>query len=114
MKMTDIMKNCECCRLGLVDKNEAYIVPMNFGIEIIGEQVILYFHCANQGRKIELISGQTITSFEMDTKHQLIKGKQGVIFLTYINALWERENCRSFQIGMKKLWITEDNGSLYK
>ena len=66
LKMTDIMKNCECCRLGLVDKNEAYIVPMNFGIEIIGEQVILYFHCANQGRKIELISGQTITSFEMD------------------------------------------------
>ena len=30
LKMTDIMKNCECCRLGLVDKNEAYIVPMNF------------------------------------------------------------------------------------
>lgn len=80
LKMTDIMKNCECCRLGLVDKNEAYIVPMNFGIEIIGEQVILYFHCANQGRKIELISGQTITSFEMDTKHQLIKGKTGCDF----------------------------------
>lgn len=37
LKMTDIMKNCECCRLGLVDKNEAYIVPMNFWIEIIGE-----------------------------------------------------------------------------
>lgn len=80
LKMTDIMKNCECCRLGLVDKNEAYIVPMIFGIEIIGEQVILYFHCANQGRKIELISGQTITSFEMDTKHQLIKGKTGCDF----------------------------------
>ena len=50
-----------------------------------------------------MISGQTITSFEMDTKHQLIKGKTGCDFLTYINALWERENYRSFQIGMKKI-----------
>ena len=27
-----------------------------------------------------MISGQTITSFEMDTKHQLIKGKTGCDF----------------------------------
>ena len=28
-KMIDILKSCDCCRLGLVDGNEAYIVSMN-------------------------------------------------------------------------------------
>lgn len=26
-KMLDIMKACDCCRLGFVDEQEAYIVP---------------------------------------------------------------------------------------
>ena len=30
-KMLDIMEACDCCRIGLADKSEAYIVPLNFG-----------------------------------------------------------------------------------
>ena len=26
----------DCCRLGLVDNNEAYIIPMNFGYDMVG------------------------------------------------------------------------------
>lgn len=79
-KTISIIDACDCCRLGLVDINEAYIVPMNFGYDIIDNQIILYFHCANEGRKIDLLPGQSVVSFEMDTKHQLVGGKLGCDF----------------------------------
>lgn len=82
-KMIEILKSCDCCRIGLVDGNEAYIVPMNFGYNITDDQVVLYFHCAKEGRKIDLLPKQTVVSFEMDTKHQLTGGDLGCDF-TYL------------------------------
>lgn len=79
-KMIEIMKSCDCCRLGLVDGNEAYIVPMNFGYDIMNEQIVLYFHCASEGRKMDLLPRQSVISFEMDTKHKLAEGNLGCEF----------------------------------
>jgi nitroimidazol reductase NimA-like FMN-containing flavoprotein (pyridoxamine 5'-phosphate oxidase superfamily) len=50
------------CRVGLVDGDEAYIVPMNFGY-VDG---CLFFHSAKVGRKIELVHRNGKASFEMD------------------------------------------------
>lgn len=75
-----IIEACDCCRLGLVDQNKAYIVPMNFGYEINDEQLCLYFHCAAEGRKMELLPKQAVVSFEMDTNHALAKGETGCEF----------------------------------
>ncbi len=80
LKMTKIMNDCDCCRLGFVDGNEAYIVPMNFGCDIINKQIFLYFHCANEGRKIDLLPKQSAVSFEMDTGRRLIEGSRGCDF----------------------------------
>lgn len=74
-KMLEIMKNCDCCRLGLVDNLKAYIVPMNFGIVYENEKISLYFHSAKEGNKINLIENQPEISFEMDSKHQVEKGE---------------------------------------
>lgn len=79
-KMISIIEACECCRIGLVDESEAYIVPMNFGYEMAGSNITLYFHCAKEGRKIDLLAKQKNVSFEMDTKHCLVEGKTGCDF----------------------------------
>lgn len=55
-------------------------MPMNFGYDIIDDKVVLYFHCAKEGRKIDLLSKQTTVSFEMDTKHKLTSGENGCDF----------------------------------
>ena len=65
-KMLEIVAECDCCRLGLVDNGEAYIVPMNFGFEDAGSALTLYFHCAAEGRKLDLIGSGADVSFEMD------------------------------------------------
>lgn len=69
--IVQVMKSCHCCRLGLIDDGRVYIVPLNFG-EIIDEQnITLYFHCAKEGRKIELIRKNSNIGFEMDVNYKL-------------------------------------------
>lgn len=74
-KIIEIFSECDCCRLGLIDENGAYIVPLNYGYEEIDGKLILYFHGAATGKKIELIKMQKTASFEMDRKHKLIEGE---------------------------------------
>lgn len=65
---------CDCCRLGLVDGGEAYIVPMSFGWTARDGALTLYFHCAKDGRKLRLLQTQARVSFEMDTRHEFTRG----------------------------------------
>lgn len=67
----EIMKSCECCRLGFSDGDFPYIVPLNFGFEREQDKVTIYFHGAKEGRKIDLINKNKLAAFEMDTNHKL-------------------------------------------
>lgn len=78
--MVQIVDGCDCCRLGLVDCQQAYIVPLNFGYDATDGQLVLYFHSAAEGRKLELLPRQISVSFEMDTKHELMAGSVGCRF----------------------------------
>lgn len=73
-KMMDILAACDCCRIGLADAGEPYIVPLNFGYEEADGKLVLYFHSAGEGRKIDLIPKQKTAAFEMDTRKSLVKG----------------------------------------
>ncbi|MBE6026247.1 MAG: pyridoxamine 5'-phosphate oxidase family protein [Clostridiales bacterium] len=71
-EIVEVIRNCDICRLGLVDGEYAYILPLNFGMEQDEEgKVTLYFHSALEGRKTELLKEGLKASFEMDTKHEL-------------------------------------------
>ena len=73
-KILQIVSSCDCCRIGLVDGGEPYIVPLNFGWEDRDGRLVLYFHSAAEGRKIDLIPRQSLAAFEMDTSHRLSPG----------------------------------------
>lgn len=73
-KKLEILSQCHCCRLGLIDEEGTYIVPLNFGYQEKDNKLSLYFHCANEGKKLELIKKQNYVGFEMDRKHELVKG----------------------------------------
>jgi uncharacterized protein len=66
----EIINKADVCRIALADNNTPYIVTMNFGYT--GDpQGILFFHCANEGRKLEMIRKNKHVCFEMDIDHQL-------------------------------------------
>ena len=50
-KMLEIMQSCDCCRIGLKDKDGVYILPLNFGYEEKSGKLTLYFHGASEGKK---------------------------------------------------------------
>lgn len=67
----NIINDCSCCRLGLNDDGEVYIVPLNFGFEYKDGQYVFYFHSAKQGRKIDIIGRNPNVGFELDTHHEV-------------------------------------------
>lgn len=74
IKIEEIISSCHCCRLGLNDNGQVYIVPMNFGYERIDETYFFYFHCAKAGRKTDLIKQNPNVGFELDTNYKLNTG----------------------------------------
>lgn len=70
-KIDSIINDCDSCRLGFVDADGAYILPLNFGYENKSGQRIFYFHSAKEGKKIDLIEKQSHVSFELDCNHVL-------------------------------------------
>lgn len=69
-KIAEVIDACEVCRIARNGGEYPYIVPLNFGYEM-GENLVLYFHSALEGMKIDLIKKKNKVSFEMDTAHEL-------------------------------------------
>jgi len=71
--MLDILRSCVVCRLGMAVVGRPYVVPLNFGYTWEGNEPLrLYFHCAQQGYKLDLLAQNNLVCFEMDSGHRLI------------------------------------------
>ena len=70
--MIEIVKKCDSCVLALNEEGFPYLIPMNFGMDIEDGQLYLYFHCASEGKKLDLIRKDNRASFEMDCEHKLV------------------------------------------
>ena len=74
-----ILKKCDVCRIALNgDDGYPYLVPMNFGMDVQDGQLYLYFHCATEGKKLDLIRKDNRTFFEMDRGHDLIFSRENM------------------------------------
>lgn len=68
-----ILARCDSVRLAFASGNEPYIVALNFGIGA-GDQPALYFHCAREGRKLDMMRANPRVCFQADTSHELVTG----------------------------------------
>ena len=50
-EIMEIIADCDVCRLALNDDEYPYIIPLNFGAELVDGKVTLYFHSALKGKK---------------------------------------------------------------
>ncbi len=67
----EILKKAFVCHLGLVDGDQPYVVPMNYGYE----DGRIYLHGAAKGRKIDVIRKNNKVCFEMELfRPDIIKG----------------------------------------
>ncbi len=71
-----ILQKADVCRIALANNDIPYIITMNFGYTGLPDRS-LYFHCANKGRKIEMIKQNNNVCFSLDTDHKIIRGPKG-------------------------------------
>lgn len=67
-----ILRQAEVCRIALNDEDGyPYIIPINFGVEEREGRVLLHFHSALEGHKLELMRRDSRAAFEVDVNHQI-------------------------------------------
>lgn len=69
-EVESIIKAADVCRIAIQADPAPYIVPMNFGYSW-DDQLEFYFHCALDGRKLDLIAQNPNVGFALDTDHTL-------------------------------------------
>ena len=70
-KLVDILEKGDSCHIALCDGATPYLVTMNYGYEWT-DNLIIYLHCAKEGRKIDLIKKNPKVCFSVDTGHELV------------------------------------------
>lgn len=124
----EIIGMCKTCRLAMVDDGMPYVVPLSFGYEFAGEKLILYFHCAREGRKIDILHKNNKVCFEMDCEgeplHSEIPCNCGYYFssvigfgqVEFIEDVSEKSRALSFmfehQTGKKYEFSREQAGGI--
>lgn len=65
-EIINILDKSKVLHLGLVDGDEPYVVPMNYGYEFVDDTLIIYLHGARRGRKLDLIRKNSKVFYELD------------------------------------------------
>ena len=70
-EIVGIIKRCDTIRIAFFDEEYPYIVPFNYGEEVIDGKVIIYIHTGYKGKKIDLMVKDPKVGFEMNGNHEL-------------------------------------------
>ncbi len=68
-ELEEIVSTCDSCRIAINADTFPYIVALNYGYEFRDGVLTLYFHSANEGRKLELLRKDPHVGFQMDCDH---------------------------------------------
>lgn len=74
----DILKRCDTIRIAMHGDTYPYVVPVSFGTEIVDNKVVLYFHCAQQGKKVDLLKANPHVCVEGEIFMQIEKTAHGI------------------------------------
>lgn len=74
-EIREILDKSMVVHIGMVDGDEPYVVPMNYGYTLEDGELCLYLHGATVGRKIEIIKKNPKVFFEMECDIIPFEGK---------------------------------------
>lgn len=71
----EIVSNCQVVRVAMCEDNIPYLVPLNYGYEFNDGELILYCHCSNKGKKLDILDKNPNVFIEIDNEKDVIEGK---------------------------------------
>ena len=72
-EIKEILDKGTVLHLGLVDGDEPYVVPMNYGYTLVDGKLTIYLHGATAGRKLDIMRVNPKIFFSSMTKQAKIK-----------------------------------------
>ncbi len=93
-KIEAVLKKAQIIRLGLLDGDRPYIVPLNFGYA----ENAIYFHCAREGKKLDLINRNNTVGFQTEIDVRVLNADNVPDCTTYYQSV----------IGYGKAFIIEN------
>lgn len=113
-ELNEIIAGCKTCHVAMIDKGMPYLVPMNFGYELTDGVLSLYFHCAKEGRKLDILKENNNVCFEMCIEGEPIYAKEtpcssGYYYQSIIGngqmkiVSDEQEKCKGLSLLMKQV-----------
>ncbi len=93
-KIKAVLKKAQIIHLGLLEGDRPYVVPLNFGYA----ENTIYFHCAMEGKKIDLINCNNTVCFQTEIDVRVLNADQAPDCTTYYKSV----------IGYGKAYIIEN------
>ena len=79
-EICNILDQCTVCTISLptdeADNQIPYVLPLSFGYEITDGKPVFYFHCAREGRKIDLIRKHGVAGFSVFPTEKIVYDKE--------------------------------------
>lgn len=77
-EVLDVLSKCDTVRIGVYGKEFPYVVPVSFGLSVRDNVPIVYFHCAKQGLKVDLLKENPNVCLEGDIFHGIVQTAHGI------------------------------------
>ncbi len=95
-EIEQVLQEAQVCRLAMVDEEGMpYIVPLNYGYK----DNVLYFHCAREGRKLDILKKNNRVCFEVDIDMVIVGGEKACNYTAKYKSV----------IGIGKAYFVDDH-----
>lgn len=74
-EIKSILDKALIAHIGLVDGDEPYVIPMNYGYTLENKKLTIYLHGAKKGRKIDILRVNPKVFFEAECDMQPFEGE---------------------------------------
>lgn len=62
-KIVSVLDMCKTASVAMADKGMPYVVPLSYGYELKDNTLVLFFHCAKEGRKLDILKNNNNVCF---------------------------------------------------
>lgn len=74
--LLSVLEKADVCHLAMSDHDVPYLVTMNFGLKH-DKNLVLYFHCAPEGKKVDILKKNNLVCFGADIEHEFFMAEKG-------------------------------------
>lgn len=103
-----LLDECQTIRLALHDEPYPYVVPLSYGWEDRDGKLFVYFHCAKEGKKLDLIAKNGNVCFEADclagyksTNHGVTADYRSLVAFGKAERVYGEELVRGLELLLK-------------